>query len=495
MDLYRKVRLACAEGMSQREAARHFNISRDSVAKMMAFSVPPGYRRTAPVKRPNLDAFTGIIDGWLDSDREIHRKQRHTAKRVFERLREEHGFTGGYTIVKDYMRQRERRGREMFVPLAHPPGHAQADFGEAVVVVDGVEQKAHFFVMDLPHSDGCFVRAYPAATAEAWVDGHIHAFAFFGKVPISILYDNDRCLVAKILPDGTRKRATLFSGFLSHYLFRDRNGRPGKGNDKGNAEGLVGYSRRNFMVPIPRFASWEAFNVDLEEQCRKRQSDVLRGQSETIGDRLARDLAAMSELPAAPFDACDQATGRVSSQALVRYKTNDYSVPVAYGHRDVWIRGYVDVVVIGCDGEVIARHPRCHDREDMVFDPVHYLPLIEQKINALDQAAPLAEWDLPSKFATLRRLMEARMKKAGRREYVQVLRLLETFGIDDLHAAVKRALQLGAVGFDAVKHLVLCHVEKRPPKLDLDVYPYLPRAHVETTSVASYMALTSEAAE
>ena len=489
MDLYRKVRLACAEGMSQREAARQFNISRDSVRKMLAFSVPPGYRRKAAVKRPKLDAFTGIIDAWLEEDREVHRKQHHTAKRVFERLRDEHGFTGGYTIVKDYVREHERRGREMFVPLAHPPGHAQADFGEAVVIIGGVEQKAHFFVMDLPHSDACFVRAYRAATSEAWVDGHVHAFAFFGKVPGSILYDNDRCLVAKILPDGTRQRARLFSGFLSHYLFHDRYGRPGKGNDKGNVEGLVGYSRRNFMVPVPRFATWQEFNAYLEDRCRKRQTDVLRGQSETIGERLARDMAAMADLPVAPFDACDQATGRVSSQALVRYKTNDYSVPVAFGHRDVWIRGYVDAVVIDSGGEIIARHPRCYDREDMIFDPVHYLPLIEKKINALDQAAPLAEWNLPPAFATLRRLMEARMIKTGRREYVQVLRLLETFGIDELHAAVKKALQLGAVGFDAVKHLVLCHVEKRPPRLDLDIYPYLPSANVGTTSAASYMCL------
>ena len=489
MDLYRKVRLACAEGMSQREAARQFNISRDSVRKMLAFSVPPGYRRKAAVKRPKLDAFTGIIDAWLEEDREVHRKQHHTAKRVFERLRDEHGFTGGYTIVKDYVREHERRGREMFVPLAHPPGHAQADFGEAVVIIGGVEQKAHFFVMDLPHSDACFVRAYRAATSEAWVDGHVHVFAFFGKVPGSILYDNDRCLVAKILPDGTRQRARLFSGFLSHYLFHDRYGRPGKGNDKGNVEGLVGYSRRNFMVPVPRFATWQEFNAYLEDRCRKRQTDVLRGQSETIGERLARDMAAMADLPVASFDACDQATGRVSSQALVRYKTNDYSVPVAFGHRDVWIRGYVDAVVIDSGGEIIARHPRCYDREDMIFDPVHYLPLIEKKINALDQAAPLAEWNLPPAFATLRRLMEARMIKTGRREYVQVLRLLETFGIDELHAAVKKALQLGAVGFDAVKHLVLCHVEKRPPRLDLDIYPYLPSANVGTTSAASYMCL------
>lgn len=130
-----------------------------------------------------------------------------------------------------------------------------------------------------------------------------------------------------------------------------------------------------------------------------------------------------------------------------------------------------------------------------MFDPINYLPLIERKINALDQAAPLADWDLPEEFDTLRRLMEARMLKIGRREYVQVLRLLESFGMEELHAAVKQALKMGAVGFDAVKHLVLCQVEKRPPRLDLDVYPYLPRARVETTSAASYMSLMPEAAE
>ena len=231
VDLYLRVRQACAEGMSQREAARVFNISRDTVAKMMTFSVPPGYRRTAEVRRPKLDPFIPIIEGWLEADRSMPRKQRHTAKRVFDRLRDECGFTGGYTIIKDYIRERERRGQEVFVPLAHPPGHAQADFGEAMVRIGGVEQKAHFFVLDLPHSDACYVRAYPAAVAEAWVDGHIHAFAFFGAVPQSIVHDNDRCLVAMILPDGTRKRAALFSGFLSHYLIRDRYGRPGKGTE------------------------------------------------------------------------------------------------------------------------------------------------------------------------------------------------------------------------------------------------------------------------
>ena len=128
------------------------------------------------------------------------------------------------------------------MPLIHPPGHGQADFGEARAVIGGVARKAHFFVFDLPHSDACYVRAYPAATAEAWIDGHVHAFAFFGGVPQSVLYDNDRCLVSRILADGTRRRARLFNGFLSHYLVRDRYGRPGKGNDKGAVEGLVGFS-------------------------------------------------------------------------------------------------------------------------------------------------------------------------------------------------------------------------------------------------------------
>jgi hypothetical protein len=199
----------------------------------------------------------------------------------------------------------------------------------------------------------------------------------------------------------------------------------------------------------------------------------------------------MAQLPVTPFEACDQASGRVSSLSLLRYKTNDYSVPVAYGHRDVWIRAYVGRVVIGCGGKVIAGHRRSYDREDMVFDPVHYLPLIEKKIGAFEQAAPLVGWELPKAFATLQKLMEARLLKAGRREYVQVLRLLETFEMEEVHAAVKTALQMGTISFDAVKHLALCRIERRPPKLDLDVYPYLPRATVETTSPGSYMCLTS----
>ena len=418
VDLYLRVRLAChVDGLSQREAASRFGIARETVRKMLRHSEPPGYRRRQPPKRPKLAPFTDIIDRILEEDRTVHRKQHHTAKRIFERLRDEHGFTGKETIVKDYVRERRLRRREMFVPLSHPPGHAQADFGEADAIIAGVKYRAHFFVMTLPHSDACFVAAYPAATTEAWLDGHNRAFVFFGGVPRSILYDNDKCLVSRILSDGTRQRTRAFSGLQSHYLFEDRYGRPGKGNDKGNVEGVVGYARRNFMTPLPRFASWDAFNGHLEEQCRNRQGNVLRGHRESIGERFVRDREALKRPLPAPFDACDKQGTRVNSLSLVRYRTNDYSVPVAYGHQEVWIRGYVHEVVIGCGAGIIARHPRSCDREDMVFDPIHYLPLLEHKIGALDQAAPLAGWELPDAFPTLRRLLEARMGKAGKREY------------------------------------------------------------------------------
>jgi transposase len=492
VDLYARVRRAChVDGLSERAAAQLFGIDRKTVSKILKHSVPPGYRRSKPPVRPKLDPFIPIIDQILEADRAMPKKQRHTATRIFERLRDEHGFTGGLTIVTDHVREKKRRTQEVFVPLSHPPGHAQVDFGEALGVIGGVQRKLHYFAMALPHSDAFFIKAFPAETTEAFCDGHVSAFAFFGGVPLSILFDNTTLAVAKILGDGTRKRTTSFSELQSHSLFEDRFGRPGKGNDKGNVEGVIGFGRRNFLVPMPRFESFEALNAWLEEQCLRRQDAVLRGHSETIGERLLRDLDALMVLPPTPCDACEKVSTRASSISMVRYRGNDYSVPVAYAHHEVQVRGYVGEVVIGAGTEVVARHRRSCEKADMIFDPLHFLPLLEQKVGALDQAAPLQGWELPQEFGPLRRLLEARMGKAGKREYVQILRLLETFEMDHVHGAVRQALDLGAIGYDAVKHLVLCRIERRPPRLDLDIYPYLPRARVETTKPSSYLSLMS----
>lgn len=492
VELYGRVRRAChVDGISARAAAQHFGIDRKTVSKILKHSVPPGYRRERAPSRPKLDPFIGVINQILEDDKRVIKKQRHTSKRIHARLRDEHGFTGGLTIVTDYVRERQRRTREVFVPLFHAPGHAQVDFGETLGVIGGVECKLHYFALSLPHSDAFFMKAYPAETTEAFCDGHTAAFAFFGGVPLSMLYDNTVIAVTKILGDGKRVRTRVFSELQSHYLFEDKFGRPGKGNDKGNVEGVIGFGRRNFLVPAPRFDSFDVLNAWLEAQCLKRQDDVVRGHSETIGERLMRDLDTLMALPPTPYDACEKVSTRATSISMVRYRTNDYSVPTAFAHHEVQVRGYIHEVVIGCGAAVIARHVRSYEKADMIFDPMHYLPLLEQKVGALDQAAPLQGWDLPGEFATLRRLLEARMGKPGKREYVQVLRLLETFEMDHVHGAIRQALDLGAIGYDAVKHLVLCRIERRPPRLDLDIYPYLPKAVVETTKPASYAVLLS----
>ena len=414
VELYAAVRLAVVdEGLSHHEAGRRFGIDRRTVKKMVSYSAPPGYRRPKPVRRPKLDGFTGIVDAILeaDTDPDVPRKQRHTAYRIFERLRDEHGFAGGYTIVKDYVRSRRQSTREAFVPLHHPPGHAQVDFGEAVVEVGGRREKVAFFCLILPHSNVWFVKAYPRETTEAFLDGHVSAFAFLGGVPRSILYDNTTLAVARILGDGTRRRTQAFSHLQSHYLFRDRFGRPGKGNDKGKVE------------------------------------------------------------------------------ALVRYRLVDYSAPAVHAHKKVTVKGYVDRVEIALGAEIVARHRRSYVRGDVVYDPLHYLSLLEKKPGALDQAAPLRGWKLDPAFDTLRRLLEARFGPRGKREYIQVLRLHEDFPEPQVAAAVRDAVKRRLIGFDAVKHLLLARIERRPVHLDLSRYPHLPQPFVAATRSADYATL------
>lgn len=340
--------------------------------------------------------------------------------------------------------------------------------------------------MDLPQSDACFVKAYPAETTEAFLDGHVAAFGFFGGVPLSILYDNLRIAVAKICGDGRRERTRAFTELVSHYLFKDRFGRPGKGNDKGKVEGLVKFARSNFLTPIPITASFEALNGLLVERCRGRQAERAGRHAETIGARLAADLAVLRGLPAVPLDPCEKRAARVSSTALVRYRGNDYSVPTSFGYREVMVKGFVEVVVILCGGEEIARHQRSYGQGVFVFEPLHYLALIETKPNALDQAAPLQGWELPEAFQHLRHLLEARMGNRGKREFIQVLRLMEAIPKEVVAGAVRDAIRLGAIGFDAVKQIVLSRVERRPVLLDLAAYPYLPRTRVRTTAAADY---------
>src|SRR5262249_7362201 len=243
------------------------------------------------------------------------------------------------------------------------------------------------------------------------------------------------------------------------------------------------------VTPLPVAESFDALNARLLDACTKRRRAVLRGHGATIAERMQADLAALMKLPAGAHDACDKATTRVSSLSLVRYKNNDYSVPARYGHQEVLAKGYVDRVEIVCRDETIAVHPRSYEKADFIYNPLHYLALLEHKTKALDQAAPLDDWRLADCIHRLRRLMEARMGTAGRREFIQVLRLMEDFHQHQVEEAVSEALRLGAISFDAVKMLLLARLENRPARLDLTLYPYLPAATIGTTDPRPYLAL------
>lgn len=497
VELYAKVRRSVLiDGMSQREAASHYGLARNTVAKMLKHSLPSGYQRKEPPVSPKLGPYTAIIDQILESDKVLMKKQRHTAQRILERLRDEHDFDGGYTIVRQYVAKQQLHGQEVFIKLSHPPGHGQADFGETDILLCGVKTRIHYFCLSMPYSDAMFVKAYPSETTEAWLDGHVSAFAHMGAVPRTMLYDNSKRLVASI--DRRTKQRTLtqaFSRLQSHYLFDTRFGRPARGNDKGKVEGIVGYSRRNFMVPMPRVSSLDELNVQLQAGCDKRLSKLLRGYNQNIQQRMQDDLASCLSLPNVPFDACEEVSTKVSSQSLVRYRCNDYSVPTEHAYQTVRVRGFVDRVVIALAANIIAIHPRCYDRAQFIYNPLHYLKLLETKPRALDQAAALKGWLLPKEFERLRRLLEARLGNAGRREYIQVLRLMEDFGEEEVAVAVEESLNLTTISYDAVKHLVLAKHERRlPPALDLLAYPHLPKATVSMTHPQSYMALLNQGA-
>ncbi len=306
-----------------------------------------------------------------------------------------------------------------------------------------------------------------------------------------ILYDNTKLAVARILPDGTRERTRPFTRLVSHYVYKDRFGRPGKGNHKGKVEALVKHARRAFLTPVPKAASFAALNAELERLCLARLGEAAGRDPRPVGERLAADLAALMPLPARPFEACDVAAARASSTALVRYRGADYSVPTRHAHQPVTVKGFVEEVVVLAGASVVARHRRAYQKGALVLDPLHYLALLEEKPGALDQAAPLQGWELPPAFAEMRRLLEARMGNRGKREFVQVLRLMEIAPMPAVSAAVAEAIRRGVIGFDAVKQLVVARIEGRPPRLDPKAYPYLPSATVRATSAADYAALLS----
>ena len=482
-------RLVFVEGRSRRSVRRQFDLHWDTLKKILEHAEPPGYRQGRPREKPKIGSFLPVIEEILRQDRDVHRKQRHTAIRILNRLRKEHGYAGGYTAVKEAVREWRRKSAEVFVPLSHPPAEAQVDFGQADIILRGELATVALFVMTLPYSDAIFCCVFPRECTEAFQDGHRRAFEFFDGVPKRISYDNSKIAIKKVLGPRARELTREFLRLQSHYLFAHHFCLVRRANEKGHVENLLGFGRRNFLVPVPRVEAIETLNTQLESACREDLQRSLRGKAGSKAELLAEERNHLLALPAECFETRRVRTARANSLSLVRFDRNDYSVPTDYAHHDVTVIGDIEQVRILFTDQVIATHARHWGKHHVTFDPVHYLALLERKPGAFDVARPLEQWQLPDCFAVLRRRLENEWADEGTRRFIKVLRLLESATLPQLTDAVEHALSIGVDDDDAVR-LILEHRREQPVALfRLDDRPHLALVQVQPPNLAGYRCL------
>lgn len=475
--------------ISKRQACQEYALHWQTLKKILSLPVPPERREPGPPRPSKLDPFRPAIHAMLDSDRQSHRKQRHTAWRIFERLRDEHRYDGGYTLVKDAVRELKLSRKEVFLPLQHDPGEAQVDFGYCYVNLAGQRQQVVMFVLSLPYCDAVCCQVFPRECSEVFLEGHVRAFQFFGGVPRRISYDNTKVAVAKIVGDREREQTKEFQRLAGHFLFEPHFCLVRRPNEKGHVERLLDYARHRCLVPIPTVNSLEELNRQLEAWCRKDLAQTARKQSVPKQVRLIEDQAAFLPIPEQDFEARRVVPGQADSLSLVTFDRNQYSVPTRYAHRHVMIMAGIEEVRIVFEDQLIAQHRRCWDRDQTFFEPIHYLALLERKPGGFDFAKPLAGWELPVSFGILRRQLEADLGSRGTREFIKVLRLLERHTLAALKAAVETALELGTTSADAVRLIVDASQEPPIGLFSLDGRPQLKLVRVEQTRIAAYQSL------
>jgi transposase len=397
---------------------------------------PPGYTLTSPRGKPRLGTFVAQIEAMLSENDAAPPKQRQNGRRIFERLRDEHGYTGCESQVRTLVAKlKGARPKEPFIPLTDLPGEAQADFYEAVVKIGEERLKAHFFLMVLPHSDVYFQVAYPAENTESFLDGHARAFSFFGGIPRRCVYDNAGYAVKPGSGPLTGRERELTQGMLelrSTCLLETEFARPAKGNEKGSVERKVQTLRSSLLSPVPNVGSWEELNARLLAKAleRKRQAATF---SEDAG-RL---------LPLADYRPCRLTSAKADKLSLVRFEGANYSVPTKFAGRELLVRATPFEVRLLSGRETVATHPRNYSRGGVEMKLEHYLDALELKPRAVRNATPVIQAGLPEEFESYR-LRAEKDGAAGDRRFVAVLRMAAEFGVSRVANALARA---NAVGF------------------------------------------------
>ena len=463
VDQYEFIRTAHrVYGKSISELSRMTGHSRNTVKKALREEAW-GYKERNQQPFPVLGPYLEIINGWLEHDKGVPKKQRHTARRIYHRLVEEHGYQGSESTVRRYVRMARMElgmnGADAFIPCEPEAGYeAEVDWGTALVEINEKRHGVKLFCMRSKYSGKHFVRAYPCERQQAFFDAHIHGFQFFGGVFPVIIYDNLTTAVRKVLRGRNRIEQESFSKFRAYYSFEARFANPSSGNEKGGVEGLVGFARRNYLVPIPSVKSFAELNKNLLEQCLAYGGHTISGREHTVEELFEQEKGHLLSLPEHVFNNQLTLGGKVDKYGTVIVDKNRYSVPSSYVGRSVDVLLGVDTVSIFVKGKRIAEHERLYGNNKWQLDPDHYLDLLQQRPMAFESARPIRQWreSWPSCYKKLlKRFQESQGETCGIKDFITVLMLHREYEASEVESAVELALSQGLSSSEGVRHLLI----------------------------------------
>ncbi len=435
VDIYQKIRyLYEHEGKSQRAIANALGISRNTVKKYCNGSRVPWDRQGTSGRQRYVitEDIMEFIKNCLTSDEEENiKKQQHTARRIYLRLVEEKGFTGGESTIREIVATLKDKQKKVFIPLSYEPGEAiQIDWGQATIYLAGTKKKINLFCMRECYSADIYCIAFFRQNEESFLEGQIAGFEYFGGAPLRIIFDNAKVAVK----EGFGVHAKMqdrYKALAAHYAFQCDFCNIAAGHEKGLVEGLVGWARRNILVPIPRVDTLEELNAEIRNRCLKYREHQIKGRQQTVGEMAQVARAALTALPKYKFDPSKSITATVDDYSTVRFDYNHYSVPVKYAGKEISIKGYGNVVLMLSRNTEIARYTRCYERGKTDYRLEHYIDLIEQRPRSVYNAKPV-------KNNISAELLKLGRRLCGPREMVKLLRLFIDYGQDKLMSAIGR---------------------------------------------------------
>jgi transposase len=482
MDQYETIRTGYrVYGQNISEMARMTGHSRNTIKKAIR-GEPWGYKERSHQPFPVLDKYLRVIDGWLTGDKDTPKKQRHTARRVYNRLVEEHGYKGSEPAVRRYVRfAKMALGIDTvcaFIPCDPEAGHeGEVDWGTATAILAGEQIRLKFFCMRSKYSGKHFVRFYFCERQQAFFDAHIHAFSFFSGIFPVLIYDNLTTAVEKVLRGKDRIEREGFGKFKAYYSFEARFCNPDSGHEKGGVEGLVGFARRNYMVPVPEANNLEELNEKVLRQCVVYGNHKMAGRDREVNELYEEEKGHLLALPEAAFSNVQTSAGRADKYATLIVDKNRYSVPSGYAGFKVKALVYADRVEILMGGKKLATHERLYGNNKWSLNPDHYLELIQQRPMAFNSARPIRQWreSWPQCLhLLLERFCRAQGETKGIKDFINVLMFYRAYEVGEIEAAVELAIEHNISASAGVHHILAYTGSANEPIAPLAAWSSLP---------------------